>query len=71
MKYNLLGKSDLRVSEISFGCMSLGEDHVENARMLHQALEEGINLFDTADMYGQGFNEITVGQAFKDNREKC
>lgn len=70
MKYNLLGKSDLRVSEISFGCMSLGENHVENARILHQALEEGINLFDTADMYGQGLNEITVGQAFKDNREK-
>ncbi|MDO1445197.1 aldo/keto reductase [Rhodocytophaga aerolata] len=70
MKYNLLGNSGLQVSEISFGCMSLGEDHVENARILHQALDEGINLFDTADLYGQGLNEISVGRAFQGKRDK-
>jgi len=70
MKYNLLGKSNLLVSEISFGCMSLGEDHPTNARILHQALEEGINLFDTADLYQKGFNETTVGKAFKGKREQ-
>jgi aryl-alcohol dehydrogenase-like predicted oxidoreductase len=70
MKYNLLGNSDLRVSEVSFGCMSLGTDHSQNEYILHQALDEGINLFDTADLYDKGLNEITVGRAFKDKREK-
>ena len=70
MKYNLLGKSNLRVSEISFGCMSLGQDHTQNAYILHQALDKGINLFDTADMYDKGMNEVTVGRALKDRREK-
>jgi aryl-alcohol dehydrogenase-like predicted oxidoreductase len=70
MKYTLLGSSNLRVSEISFGCMSLGENHAENARILHQALDEGINLFDTADLYGQGLNETSVGRAFQDKRDK-
>jgi aryl-alcohol dehydrogenase-like predicted oxidoreductase len=70
MKYNLLGSSNLLVSEISFGCMSLHEDHTRNAYILHKALDEGINLFDTADMYAKGQNEITVGRAFKETREK-
>jgi aryl-alcohol dehydrogenase-like predicted oxidoreductase len=70
MKYNLLGSSNLLVSEISFGCMSLDEDHTHNAYILHKALDEGINLFDTADMYAKGQNEITVGRAFKETREK-
>jgi aryl-alcohol dehydrogenase-like predicted oxidoreductase len=70
MKYNLLGNSNLLVSEISFGCMSLQEDHARNAYILHKALDEGINLFDTADMYAKGQNEITVGRAFKKIREK-
>jgi aryl-alcohol dehydrogenase-like predicted oxidoreductase len=70
MNYHQLGQSDLTVSEISFGCMSLGTDHPANARLLHQALEHGINLFDTADLYEQGQNEITVGMAFKGLREK-
>ncbi len=70
MKYNTLGKSDLKVSEVSFGCMSLGEDDQANAVLLHRALDQGINLFDTADMYQKGFNEASVGKAFKDRREK-
>lgn len=70
MKYQALGKSDLQVSELSFGCMSLGEDHTENKKLLHQALDGGITLFDTADLYQKGFNESTVGRAFKGMREK-
>lgn len=64
MEYNQLGKSDLRVSEVSFGCMSLGTDAGEGARLLHQALDRGINLFDTSDLYDKGQNEIIVGRAF-------
>ncbi len=70
MQYNRLGKSDLSVSEISFGCMSLGTGHADNTRLLHHALDNGINLFDTADVYGKGANEETVGKAFKDMRQR-
>jgi aryl-alcohol dehydrogenase-like predicted oxidoreductase len=70
MKYQALGKSDLQVSELSFGCMSLGEDHTENKKLLHKALDGGISLFDTADLYQKGFNESTLGKAFKGMRER-
>jgi len=70
MKYNQLGQSDLRISEVSFGCMSLGTDAGEGARLLHQALDRGINLFDTADLYDKGQNETIVGQAFAGMRER-
>ncbi|WP_460924579.1 aldo/keto reductase [Pontibacter brevis] len=70
MKYKKLGNADFEVSEVSFGCMSLREDHAANARLLHQALDKGINLFDTADLYQQGENEKTVGKAFSGMRDK-
>jgi aryl-alcohol dehydrogenase-like predicted oxidoreductase len=70
MNYNFLGRSDLRVSEISFGCMSLGSDHVENKVLLHEAFSKGINFFDTADLYSKGDNEVTVGNAFRGMRDK-
>ncbi len=69
MNTNRLGKSDVWVSEIGYGCMSLGQDHVQNARLLHRALELGVTFFDTADLYDQGFNEESVGRAFKGMRE--
>jgi aryl-alcohol dehydrogenase-like predicted oxidoreductase len=68
MKYNQLGKSDLRISEVGFGCMSLGGNHAGNARLLHRAADGGINFFDTADLYDKGFNEETVGRAFRTKR---
>jgi aryl-alcohol dehydrogenase-like predicted oxidoreductase len=70
MKYAPLGRSDLQVSEISYGCMSLGESQAENIRLLHQALDRGINLFDTADIYQKGENETTVGKAFAGMRNR-
>ncbi|MES2732879.1 MAG: aldo/keto reductase [Bacteroidota bacterium] len=70
MKYNPLGHSDLLVSEVSFGCMSLGEDQTQNDTMLQQAFNQGITLFDTADLYQQGQNEISVGKAFKGMRHQ-
>ena len=70
MNYKPLGKSNLKISEISFGCMSLGIDHQENSNLLHHALDNGINYFDTADIYQKGFNEVTVGKAFADRRDK-
>ncbi len=70
MKTNQLGSSDLQVSEIGFGCMSLGSDHSDNTTILHKALEKGITFFDTADLYQQGQNEIIVGKSFKGLRDK-
>ena len=70
MNYKQLGKSDLRVSEIAFGCMSLESDQVTNAKLLHQALDHGINFFDTADLYDKGANEETVGKAFARMRDQ-
>lgn len=70
MTYKQLGKSELNVSEIAFGCMSLGSNQAANARLLHRALEQGINFFDTADLYDKGANEETVGKAFAGRREQ-
>ncbi len=50
--------------------MSLGDDHEFNSRLLHHAFDHGINYFDTADIYQKGFNEITVGKAFKEIRQQ-
>lgn len=70
MNYQLLGKTALKISEIGFGCMSLGSDDTYNERLIHQAIDEGINYFDTADMYQKGQNEETVGSALKGKRRQ-
>ena len=70
MDYQKLGSSDLMVSRISFGCMSLKGDHHANAQLLHAAIDRGVNFFDTADLYDKGLNEESVGLAMKDRREK-
>lgn len=69
IKTRVLGNSDLKVSEVSFGGMSLGQDHKQNEVIIHQAIETGINLFDTADLYDHGFNEETLGRAVGDQRK--
>jgi aryl-alcohol dehydrogenase-like predicted oxidoreductase len=70
MQYKQLGKSKLNISTIGFGCMSLGEDDTESARILHRALDLGINFFDTADLYRHGLNEIAVGSALGTKRKE-
>lgn len=50
--------------------MSLGNDDFANKTILHRACDLGINYFDTADVYQNGNNEVTVGKAFKDRRDK-
>ena len=70
MEYVQLGKSDLQISRIAFGCMSLAGDDADNEKILHRAVDLGINLFDTADLYAKGMNEISVGKALKPFRDK-
>jgi 1-deoxyxylulose-5-phosphate synthase len=68
MNVNPLGTSDLLVSEIGFGCMSLPLNQQTSSKLLHRAVELGINFFDTADLYQAGQNETMVGNAFKGMR---
>ncbi len=70
MNYKQLGKSDLQISEIGFGCMSLKGSQQENERILDRATALGINYFDTADLYDKGMNEEYVGNALKHKRDK-
>ncbi|PAE08831.1 oxidoreductase [Terribacillus saccharophilus] len=70
MQKRRVGTSDLQVSEISFGTMSIGTDEQQGIRLLHEAQDLGINYFDTADLYDQGKNEEIVGKAFKGRRDK-
>jgi len=68
MRYKQLGKSDLHISEIGFGCMSLQNNQQQNTNLIHHAISLGINFFDTADLYDKGMNETSVGQAIKQKR---
>lgn len=70
MNFNTFPKSDMKISEISFGCMSLGDNFKENTYLLHAALDGGINFFDTADLYQAGENERCLGKAFVGRRHK-
>jgi aryl-alcohol dehydrogenase-like predicted oxidoreductase len=70
LKKRQLGTSDLYVSEIGLGCMSLGTDQLRAESVINAALEEGINYFDTADLYDFGENEEIVGQALKNVRDQ-
>lgn len=69
MKKRKLGKSPLYVSEIGLGCMSLGTYPQKAEKIIHAALDAGINYFDTADLYDYGENEKIVGQALKSVRD--
>jgi hypothetical protein len=71
MEYRSLGRSGLEVSVISFGCMSLKTSlDRDNVSLMHRALDLGINLIDTADLYDKGMNEEWVGKAIMDRRDK-
>lgn len=64
-----LGKSDLHVSEMGLGCMSLGHDENKAREIIFTALDHGINYLDTADLYDFGLNEEFVGNAVKSVRK--
>ena len=69
MRYQSLGKSDLLVSEIAFGCMSLPDHDSGNDKLIYRAMDLGINFFDTADLYQHGRNETRLGKIIKDKRK--
>jgi aryl-alcohol dehydrogenase-like predicted oxidoreductase len=70
LKKRKLGNSSLWVTELGLGCMSIGTEEKKGREIIETALDEGINYFDTADLYDFGENEKIVGAALKDVREK-
>ncbi|HTM91038.1 MAG TPA: aldo/keto reductase, partial [Flavisolibacter sp.] len=70
MIYHQLGKSDLQISRIGFGCMSLKPNDPQSEKILHRAIELGINYFDTADLYDKGANEELLGRVLKEKRNQ-
>src|SRR5258708_2926469 len=75
MRYRLLGKSGLRVSEAALGTMTCGDDWGwgaanEEAQKVYETYREaGGNFIDTANMYTNGSSERFVGEFIKDHRE--
>jgi aryl-alcohol dehydrogenase-like predicted oxidoreductase len=75
MKTRKLGSQRLTVSELGLGCMGMSEfygtgDEAESIATIHRALELGVTLLDTADMYGPFTNEQLVGKAIASHRNQ-
>ncbi|WP_332771411.1 aldo/keto reductase [Phenylobacterium sp.] len=72
-----IGRTGRQVNAIGLGCMGMsiayGEpmDKAEAVKLLHAALERGVDHFDTAELYGFGANEELLGEAFHDRRDKA
>lgn len=80
MKYNYLGNSGLKVSELCYGVMTftgsikneIGSVTQEDAnKLIAIALEKGINFFDTADVYTNGVSEVILGKALEKHRNSA
>jgi aryl-alcohol dehydrogenase-like predicted oxidoreductase len=72
MEYRTLGRTGVRVSPLCLGAMMFGAwgntDHEESIRIIHRALDSGINFIDTADVYARGESEEIVGKALRGGR---
>ena len=71
-----LGQTDIMLTQVGLGCMGLSEYYgpptEESAaiKLLHEAIDLGVNHFDTAELYGVGHNESLLGKALNDRRDK-
>ena len=73
MKYRELGKTGLKLSVVSYGAASIGNeygnlDEAQGIRSLHVALDGGVNFIDTSPYYGRTLSEKVLGRAFKEIR---
>src|SRR3954468_17246198 len=73
MEYRPLGRTGVQVSKLCLGTMMFGAwgntDHDDSIRVIHRALDAGINFVDTADVYSDGESEEIVGKALKGRRD--
>ncbi|OGA13460.1 MAG: aldo/keto reductase [Betaproteobacteria bacterium RIFCSPLOWO2_02_FULL_63_19] len=75
MKYRSLGRSELEVSAIGLGCMSMSglygqADDKESMATIHRAMDLGVNFIDTSTSYGSGHNQVLIGRALHGRRGK-
>ena len=74
MDYRPLGRTGMQVSPLCLGAMMFGAwgepDHDVSARIIHRALDAGVNFVDTADVYAQGESETIVGKALEGRRDE-
>src|SRR5215217_6825496 len=74
MKNRTLGRTGMKVSPLCLGTMMFGawgnRDHDDSIRIIHTALDAGINFIDTADVYSGGESEEIVGKALKGRRDE-
>ncbi|MFK3980839.1 aldo/keto reductase [Micromonospora sp. NPDC050397] len=75
MRYRYLGGTGIEVSVHCLGAMMFGSvgnpDHEESIRIIHAALDQGVNFVDTADMYSAGESEEIVGKALRGRRDEA
>jgi aryl-alcohol dehydrogenase-like predicted oxidoreductase len=73
MNYRVLGRTGVRVTPLCLGAMMFGAwgnpDHDESIKIIHRALDAGINFIDTADVYSAGESETIVGKALAGRRD--
>lgn len=73
MDYSTLGRTGVKVSPLTLGAMNFGSfantDHDDGVRIIHRALDAGINVIDTADIYSAGESEEIVGKALAGRRD--
>ena len=73
MKYRTLGRTGIKVTPYCLGAMMFGAmgnpDHDDSIKIIHKALDSGINFVDTADRYSGGESEEIVGEALKERRD--
>jgi aryl-alcohol dehydrogenase-like predicted oxidoreductase len=71
--YRPFGRTGVQISTLTLGAMNFGAranaDHEDSIRIIHRALDEGINAVDTADVYSQGESEQIVGKALRGRRD--
>ena len=72
MNYRMLGRTGVKVSEVCLGTMMFGgpTGADDSIRIIHQALDRGVNFIDTADIYNAGQSEVVVGKAIADRRDE-
>jgi len=74
MNYVRLGRTGVHVSRLCLGAMMFGQwgnpDHEESVRIIHKALDAGVNFLDTADVYSHGESEEIVAKALKGRRDR-
>ena len=77
MRYRKLGMTDSDISEIALGCWAIGGGHTwgkqnekDSIDTIRAAVDLGINLFDTAEFYSDGYSEEVVGKGLRNGRDK-